>query len=78
VKKTFIILTLLLAFNFGAPNTQAMTLKIRHVIEYTEQDKSRDLTGDEILKNKIVLFMRLQMLTIKIAAVNSAAGFNTS
>lgn len=78
MKKTFIILTLLLAFNFGAPNAQAMQLKVRHIIEYTEQDKSRDITENEILRNKIVMFMRLQMIIIKVAAVNSAAGFNTS
>ena len=78
MRKALIILTLLVAFNFTAPNNQTLSQTARHVIEYTQEDKTRDLTNNEILKNKVVMYMRLQMLLVKVYAVNHGAGFNTS
>lgn len=78
MKKAFIILTLLVAFNFTAPNNQALSQVARHVIEYTQEDKTRDLTNNEILKNKVVIYMKKQILLVKVNSVNYGAGFNTS
>ncbi|NOS84946.1 MAG: hypothetical protein HOP31_07385, partial [Ignavibacteria bacterium] len=53
MKKAFIILTLLVAFNFGTPNANVLSQLARHSIEYRQEDKSRDLTNNELLKNKV-------------------------
>lgn len=78
MKKAFLILTFLLAFNFFSPNTQVLSQKARHVIEYTQEDKQRDVTNDEILKNKVVRYMKMQILLHKISLIDASGGFNTS
>ncbi|MCI0450636.1 MAG: hypothetical protein L0Y79_12795 [Chlorobi bacterium] len=78
MKRAFVILTLLIAFNFTAPNNQTLIVTIRHQIEFVQENKLRDLTDNEILKNKVVLFLRLQMLAIRVSVVNLSYGFNTS
>jgi hypothetical protein len=78
MKRAFVILTLLIAFNFTAPNSQTLIVTIRHQIEFAQEDKSRDLTENELLKNKVVLFMRYQILLLRVSAVNASFGFNTS
>lgn len=78
MKKAFIILTLLVAFNFTVPNNQALSQRVRHIVEYRQEDKSRDLNENEILKNKIVMYMKLQMMVIQIVRIDANAGVNTS
>jgi hypothetical protein len=78
LKKAFIILTLLAAFNFASPNNQALSQTNRHVIEYTQEDKTRDLSNNEILKNKVVLYLKMQILMVRVCMINSDGGFNTS
>jgi len=78
MRKSFIIITFLLAINFTAPNNQALTQIIRHQIEFAQEDKSKDLTDNELLKNKVVMYMRLQVLMIRVAVINNCDGFNTS
>lgn len=78
MKRAFIILTLLVAFNFTAPNSNTLAQSLRHVIEFTQEDKSRDLNENEILKNKVVMYLRYQLLIIKVTSINYNFGFNTS
>ena len=78
MKRAFIILTLLVAFNFTAPNGNSFTQTIRHQIEFAQEDKSRDLTNNEILKNKVVLYLRLQILSLRVVVIDKYTGFNTS
>lgn len=78
MKKAFIILTLLIAFNFTVPNSQGMGLTLRHVIEYRQEDKSRDLTENEILRNKVVMYIRMHMMVIKVIRIDANDRFNTS
>ncbi|NOS85016.1 MAG: hypothetical protein HOP31_07735 [Ignavibacteria bacterium] len=78
MKKAFIILTLLIAFNFGTPNANVLSQLARHSIEYRQEDKSRDLTNNELLKNKVVRYLRMQMLLSSIIRVDKNAVFNTS
>ncbi|MEO8512729.1 MAG: hypothetical protein ABI543_04165 [Ignavibacteria bacterium] len=78
MKKAFLILTLLIAFNFTAPNNQALSQRVRHVVEYRQEDKSRDLTENEMLRNKVVMFMRMQMIVINVIRIDANFGFNTS
>jgi hypothetical protein len=78
MRKSFIIITLLLAFNFTTPNSQPLTYSIRHQIEFAQDDKSKDLTENVLLKNKVVMYMRLHVLMIRVALINNNYGFNTS
>ena len=78
MKKAFVILTLLVAFNFTAPNSNSLAQTIRHHIEFAQEDKSKDLNENELLKNKVVLFMRLQMLLVRVVMIDNMRGFNTS
>ena len=78
MKKAFLILVLIAAFNVMTPNSQVLSQNLRHVIEYRQEDKSRDLTNNEILKNKIVMYLRLQILLVRVTLIDSNDGFNTS
>lgn len=78
MKKAFIILTLLVAFNFSTPNANVLSQLARHSIEYRQEDKSRDLTNNELLKNKVVRYLRMQMLLSSVVRVDKNEGFNTS
>jgi hypothetical protein len=78
LKRAFIILTLLIAFNFTAPNSNTLAQTVRHHIEFAQEDKSKDLTESELLKNKVVLFLKLQMLLVRVELIDNQTGFNTS
>jgi hypothetical protein len=78
MKKSFIILTLLIAINFANPTAQSITLNARHVIEYVQKDNQKDLTDNELFKNKVVMYMRLQILMLRVNVINSLLGYNTS
>lgn len=78
MKKVFIILTLLVAFNFSTPNANVLSQLARHSIEYRQEDKSRDLTNNELLKNKVVRYLRMQMLLSSVVRVDKNAGVNSS
>lgn len=78
MKKAFIILTLLIAFNFATPNANVLSQLARHSIEYRQEDKSRDLTNNELLKNKVVRYLRMQMLLSSVVRVDKNAGVNSS
>lgn len=78
MKKAFIILTLLIAFNVTAPNNQSLAQTLRHNIEFAQEDKSKDLTDNELLKNRVVLYLRLQILLVRVVVINANYEFNTS
>ena len=78
MKKAFIILTLLVAFNFSTPNVIVLSQLARHSIEYRQEDKSRDLTNNELLKNKMVRYLRMQMLLNSVVRIDKYAGVNSS
>ena len=78
MKKAFIILTLLVAFNFATPNANVLSQLARHSIEYRQEDKSRDLTNNELLKNKVVRYLKMQLLLSSVVRVDKNVRFNTS
>lgn len=78
MKKAFIILTLLVAFNFATPNANVLSQLARHSIEYRQEDKSRDLTNNELLKNKVVRYLRMQMLLSSVVRIDKYVGVNSS
>ena len=78
MKKAFVILTLLVAFNFATPNINVLSQLTRHTIEFRQEDRSREVTNNELLKNKVVRYLRMQMLLSSVVRVDKNAGFNTS
>ncbi|HMQ81151.1 MAG TPA: hypothetical protein PKE39_03425 [Ignavibacteria bacterium] len=78
MKKAFIILTLLVAFNFATPNVNVLSQLARHSIEYRQEDKSREVTNNELLKNKVVRYLRMQMLLSSVVRVDKNLEINTS
>ncbi len=69
---------LFLAINFTNPSVQVFSQNSKHKIEFVREVKNENLTKNELLKNKVVLYLRYQILMQRIAVVNSNAGFNTS
>ena len=78
MKKAFLILTLLIAFNFGSPNSSVLSLLARHSIEFRQEDKTRDLTNNELLKNKVVRYLKQEMLLSLVVRVDKNYGINSS
>ena len=78
MKKAFIILTLLIAFNFTVPVGQTLSQTARHGIEFVREEKSRDLSTNELLKKKVTLYLRYQIMLARVAKINSDVAFNTS
>lgn len=78
MKKALLILVLLAAFNLTAPNIYALSQKSRHTIEFREEDRTRDLTNNELLKNKVVMYLRMNVLEVRVMMINRNAEFNSS
>ncbi len=78
MKKAFLILTLLIAFNFGTPNANVLSQLARHNIEFRQEDKSRGLTTNELLKNKVVRYLKQEMLLSSVVRVDKNFGINSS
>lgn len=78
MKKAFIILTLLVAFNFATPNVNVLSQLARHSIEFRQEDKSRNLTNNELLKNKVVRYLSMQMLLSSVVRVDKNVWVDTS
>lgn len=78
MKKAFLILTLLIAFNFGSPNPNVLSLLARHNIEFRQEDKSRDLSNNELLKNKVVRYLKQEMLMNLVIRVDKNLVINSS
>ena len=78
MKKAFLILTLLIAFNFGSPNANVLSLLARHSIEFRQEDKTRDLTNNELLKNKVVRYLKQELLLSSVVRVDKNYWVNSS
>ena len=50
------IAILVIAFNFSAPESNLIELKLRHLIEYAQTNHTRSLKKDEALKARIILY----------------------
>jgi len=74
MKRIFYILILVLAMNIATPNSQAMSQRLRHIIEYNYEDnsdnKKRRFKGNVIVRNKAVVYLKLYMIKIRIEQIN--------
>ncbi len=78
MKRTFLILVLLVAFNFANPTGQVYSQNVRHNIEFVKVDKSRSRTNDELIRNKVIMYLRYQVLLMRVNSVNARLEYNTS
>jgi len=78
MKRTFLIFILLVAFNFANPTGQVYSQNVRHNIEYVKVDKSKSRTNNELLRNKVIMYMRYQVLLMRVYSVNKRLEYNTS
>lgn len=78
MRKSFIILIFLLSINITSPNSQIIAQTTRHQIVFVQEDKSKDITDNELLKNKVVMYMRFQVLMVRVAVINNSEMYNSS
>lgn len=77
MRKSFLILTLVLAFNIANPTGTVMSQNLIQNIEFVAEDKRKDLNKNEVLKKKIILFLRHQLLLKQVSLINSVFIFNS-
>ena len=79
MKKTFIILIFVIAISASSPSNPVLIQRARHLIEYS-QDNKKEASTDELLKQKIVCYMRVEILRIKIQLIENSltAQYNSS
>src|SRR5205085_8744728 len=70
MKRVFYILILVLAINFVTPNSQYLSQRLRHIIEYNYEDKRKRLKGNDAARNRAVLYLRLHLIKIRIEQIN--------
>ena len=78
MKRTFLILILVVAFNFTSPTGQIYSQSARHNIEFVKVAKSKDLSRNELLKAKVIQYIRYCVLVKRVAKINSNLVFNSS
>lgn len=78
MKKAFLILVLVSAFSFASPGGQTLIASPKHNIEFVSEDKSRSLSTNEILRKKVMLYLRYNMLLARVEAINIGIYSNTS
>lgn len=70
MKKSFIIILFVVAISFSAPAGQVLELKARHLIEYS-QDNKREADNDELLKQRVVCYAKIEILIIKVQLIDN-------
>jgi hypothetical protein len=71
MKKTLIILLFVAAISTSAPAGQVLEVRARHLIEYS-QDNKRQASDDEILKQKVICYMRIEVLKLRVMMVDNS------
>jgi hypothetical protein len=71
MKKTFIILIFVVAISTSAPSNPVLIQRARHLIEYS-QDNKKEASSDELLKQKVISYMRVEVLKIKIQLIEKS------
>ncbi len=69
MKRTFIIVIFVISISFTAPATEVLVIKARHLIEYS-QDNKKEASDDELLKQKVITYAKMEMLIIKVHLIN--------
>lgn len=80
MKRIFFILFLVIAINFSVPATETLVLRQRHLIENTAGINKRDVPADELLRQRIVNYARMEILLYRILITDAYHNryYNTS
>ena len=80
MKRILFILFLVIAINFSAPASETLVLRQRHLIENTTGINKRDVPADELLRQKIINYVRMELLVYRILAADAYYNkfYNTS
>lgn len=78
MKKVLLILFLLMAFNLSSPGGQIYQQKLRHIIEFTQEDHNKKITDDEFIRSKVVLYIRMQMVLLTMERIDMMERFYNS
>jgi hypothetical protein len=70
MKKGFFILILVLAINVTAPAGNTLYQRQRHLIEYTQEVNNKNVTNDELLKNKTIMYIRYAVLENRVMIID--------
>ncbi|MCC6865398.1 MAG: hypothetical protein IT280_04495 [Ignavibacteria bacterium] len=76
--KKLLLLAIVIALNFTAPNNMQFNNLLKHKIEFRQEDNSPNLTDKELKKNKAVSYLRMHMLLREVKRIDKILGFNTS
>jgi len=71
MKRILFILFLVIAINFSAPASETLVLRQRHLIENTAGINKRDVPADELLRQKIISYARMELLVYRILVVDT-------
>lgn len=70
MKKAIFILFLLVTINVSAPASDTLYQKQRHLIENTAGVNKKDIPADELLKQKVILYARGEILLMRVIAID--------
>ena len=70
----------MIAINFSAPASETLVLRQRHLIENTTGINKRDVPADELLRQKIINYVRMELLVYRILVADAYYNrfYNTS
>ena len=80
MKKGFFIIILVLTINVTAPSGNTLYQRQRHLIEYTQEVNNKNITNDELIKNKTIMYIRYAVLANRVMIIDwsSRIYYNTS
>ncbi len=70
MKQAVFILFLVITINFSVPSGETMYQRQRHLIENTAGINKRDVPADELLKQKVILYARGDVLLMRVIAID--------
>ncbi len=79
MKRILFILFLVIAINFSIPAGDTMNQRQRHLIENTSGINKRDVPADELLRQKVIIYARMEMIAMKVLIIDlNGRNYNSS
>jgi hypothetical protein len=78
MKKLILILFLLFAFNFYSPGNINIYIRQRHTIEYARRLNKRELDIEDLMRDKVMIYIRLEILKLRMLRYEAVQIYNTT